>query len=344
VTSRLLSSNHVFIIAEAGVNHNGNMKIAKQLIDAAKNAGADGIKFQTFKAQNLLSRRTKLADYQRRNVGADIRDQYDLIRKLELPFEGFKELKDHCKKRKILFLSTPFDFESVDLLERLKVQVYKISSGDLTHLLLLEYIAKKKKEMILSTGMSNMDEVQEAVQIIRKAGNTKIILLHCVSEYPAPYKDVNLKAMLSLEKQFKLPVGYSDHTLGVEVAVAAVALGARVIEKHITLDRVMRGPDHKASMEPDEFKKMVRMIRHVTLSLGNGIKSAAACEMKNRNIARKSLVAVHGLKKGQMITDRDIVVKRPGTGIAPKDINRVVGRIVQRRIPEDSVIKWEQLA
>ncbi|MDI6917988.1 MAG: N-acetylneuraminate synthase, partial [Thermoplasmatales archaeon] len=288
--------NPCFIIAEAGVNHNGEMNLAKKLIDTAKNAKADAVKFQTFKTGKILIKEAPKAEYQKETTGEGT--QYEMIKKLELSEKDFKELAGYAKQRGIMFLSTPFDEESADLLEKLNVPAFKIGSGDLTNLPLLEYIAKKDKTIIISTGMATLDEVRDAVNAIKNAGNNQIILLHCTSNYPAKIGDCNLRAMHTLEKEFNVPVGYSDHTLGITVSVAAVAMGASVIEKHFTLDKNLPGPDHRASLEPDELKEMVKKIRNVEKALGTGEKKPAESEMETQKVARKSIVAKVNIQKG----------------------------------------------
>jgi len=333
-------SNHCFIIAEAGVNHNGDIRLAHKLVDAAKEAGADAVKFQTFKAENVVSKLADKAEYQKETTNSK-ESQYEMIKKLELSFEDFVKIKDYCDKKDIIFLSTPFDYESVGFLESL-VPLYKIGSGEITNLPFLEYVAKKGKPMILSTGMSTLGEVEEAVKtIINVTSSLPLTLLHCVSNYPAKYEDVNLKAMLTLKEVFELPVGYSDHTLGIEIAIAAVALGAKVIEKHFTLDRGLPGPDHKASLEPDELKKMVKAIRNVEKALGSGIKKPAQSELKVMKVARRSLVAARDIRAGEVIKESDILIKRPGTGILPKFKEIIIGMRLTRDVKKDNPFDWE---
>ncbi|MCW7999959.1 N-acetylneuraminate synthase, partial [Clostridium sp. cpc1] len=262
--------NKTFIIAEAGVNHNGNIDIAKKLVDAAVEAGVDAIKFQSFKAGNLVTKSAKKAEYQKETTGNG--NQFEMLKKLELSYKEHIILKKYCEEKGIMFISTPFDFESADLLEKLNIPLYKISSGDLTNIPLLKYIAKFNKPMIVSTGMANLGEVEIAVNAIKEGGNDKITLLHCTSNYPTACEDVNLNAILTLKNAFKLPVGYSDHTIGIEIPIGAVAMGTKVIEKHFTLDKNMEGPDHRASLEPNELKEMVKNIRNIEKAFGNGIK------------------------------------------------------------------------
>ncbi len=340
---KFLKDNRVFIIAEAGVNHNGKMSLAKRLVDAAKKAGCDAVKFQTFNADKLVSKHADLASYQKQNRSNGAKNQLELIRKLELSFNDFKVLKAYCDKKGILFLSTPFDFDSVDALVQLGVPVFKIPSGEVNNIPFLKYVAKKRKPIILSTGMSYLAEVKEAVRAIFRCGNKDLILLHCVTEYPTPYAQVNLKTMDTLRKTFNVPVGYSDHTLGIEVAIAAAARGACIIEKHFTLDRNLPGPDHKASLEPDELKEMVNSIRNVEKSLGDGVKRPAKCEQKNIPIVRKSLVAAQKILQGERITKNDIAIKRPGYGIAPGNFDKIIGLKTRTDINTDEVITWEQI-
>lgn len=330
-------------MAEAGVNHNGQLQLAKQLIDAAKTAGCDAVKFQTFRSERLVSKKAQLAAYQKRHKSNNEQNQWDLIKRLELSWVEFKKLKEYCQKKKILFVSTPFDFESVDLLEKLNVPFLKISSGEVTNLPFLKYIAQKGRPVILSTGMSTLKEVEEAVKVIVQTGNKNLVLLHCVTEYPAPVKEINLRAMLTLQKAFHFPVGYSDHTLGIEVAVAAVALGARVIEKHLTLDRHLPGPDHRASLMPSEFQQMVMAIRNVEKALGDGIKRPASCEVKNLPIVRKSITAAEPIFKGELITSEKVTLKRPGYGLAPKFLPDVIGKRAAVNIAPDEPIQRKLL-
>ncbi|CAB1241659.1 N,N'-diacetyllegionaminic acid synthase [Clostridiaceae bacterium BL-3] len=335
----MLDKKHVFIIAEAGVNHNGDINTAKKLIDTACEAGADAVKFQTFRAENLVIKDAPKAEYQKKTTGSS--SQFEMLKKLELSFEDHINLKEYCDRRKIVFLSTPFDFESVNLLEKVGVEYYKISSGDLTNIPLLEYIAKLQKPMIVSTGMANLGEVEMAVKAINKYMDENIYLLHCTSNYPASYKDVNLNAIITLKNAFKLPVGYSDHTIGIEIPVAAAAMGAKIIEKHFTLDRGMEGPDHKASLEPDELKKMVDGIRNVEKAFGDGIKRCNLSEENTKKVARKSIVARNNLKKGQKLSLDDIAFKRPETGIKPVYANVVVGKKLIRDVYKDELITFD---
>ncbi len=336
-----------FIIAEAGVNHNGDIKIAKNLIDVAVEARADAIKFQTFKAENVVTSSTPKAKYQIKNMGAD-ESQFEMLKKLELPASAYKELFAYCKEKNILFMSTPFDEESADFLDGMGMDIFKIPSGEITNKPLLQHIAAKGKPILLSTGMSYLGEVEKAVIWIneiwdRPDKKPELTLLHCVSNYPASEEDSNLLAMKTMEVAFGLPVGYSDHTLGVDIPIAAVAMGAKVIEKHFTLDRNLEGPDHKASLEPDELRAMISAIRKVEKALGDGIKKPAKNESELRKVARRSLVLTRDVKSGETITVNDVTSKRPGTGIEPEFLDFIAGMKVKKDILADSVLKWDDL-
>lgn len=331
--------NPVFIIAEAGVNHNGSLNLALKLVDKVKEVGADAIKFQTFKAEQVTTRGAKMADYQKRNIGIK-GSQVEMLKKLEFMESWYPEIIKRCREKNIIFLSTPHGgFESVDLLQKIGVSAFKFGSGDLTNLPLLKYAAKFKKPMILGTGMAKMGEVIEAVKIIKSVGNNKIIILHCTTNYPCPFEEVNLRAMQTMIKKFDTIVGYSDHTIGSQVPIMAVALGAQIIEKHFTLDNKMRGPDHKASANPSVFKEMVDSIRQVTTILGSERKVPTKNEVKNINIVRKSLVATHDIKKGEKFTKENIGIKRPGTGLAPKYYFQVLNMKSKREIKADTLIE-----
>ena len=327
-----------YIIAEAGVNHNGSLELAKNLVDKAKEAGADCVKFQTFIASQIVSKNAVKADYQKKQT-AKSESQHEMLKKLELSFDDFIELNNYCKEIGIEFLSTAFDFESIDFLNQLGMQVWKIPSGEITNLPYLIKIAKLNKKVILSTGMSTMREIEDAVNILKDHGASELIILHCTTEYPTPYEDVNLNAMLAIKERFGYEVGYSDHTMGIEVPIAAVALGAKVIEKHFTLDRTMDGPDHKASLEPSELKTMVDAIRNIELSMGTGIKEPADSEKKNIAIARKSIVANQSIKKGDILTETNLTVKRPGDGISPMKWFEIIGTKAIRDFEEDELIE-----
>ena len=321
----------VFIIAEAGVNHNGSLKLAKKMIDAAKACGADAIKFQTFKTGDLVVK------------CGWCKSQFEMLKQLELSDNDFRDLSDCCKKKKIIFLSTPFDPKSAYFLYRLGVPAFKIGSGELTNTPLLLQIAGYKRPIILSTGMAALGEVEEAVHVIYSTNNKALILLHCTSSYPANYDDVNLKAMDTLRERFNTPVGYSDHTSGIEVSIAAVTMGACVIERHFTLDKGLSGPDHKASLGPDEFKRMVKSIRNIERAIGNGIKKPQGSECSVKRIARKSIVARVDIPKGGRIKPEMLAIKRPGTGIGPKYLDEIVGRQVKTEVKKDKVLTRELL-
>jgi N,N'-diacetyllegionaminate synthase len=329
--------NNVFIIAEAGVNHNGNIELAKKMIDKAIDAKADAIKFQTFKSENLVSRFAKKADYQEKTTGMN-ESQLDMIKKLELSFEDFLKLKEYCEAKGIMFLSTAFDLESIDFLHSIGVEIWKIPSGEITNLPYLRKIAKIAKKIILSTGMSTLQEIKEALDIL-KSPVKQIMLLHCNTEYPTPMNDVNLQAMTLLKEKFGLAVGYSDHTEGIEVPIAAVALGASIIEKHFTLDRTMEGPDHRASLEPKELKNMVMAIRNVEMALGEKKKEATLSEIKNKSIARKSIVAKTAIKEGEYFSEENLTIKRPGTGISPMEWDNILGKSAIKDFEEDDLIE-----
>lgn len=327
----------VLIIAEAGVNHNGDPETAIKLIEAAKESGADIVKFQTAKLESLVSKSAPMAEYQIKNLGTE-RSQKDMLKDLILPYEAYYELARYCEQFGIQFLSTPFDIESVHFLNDL-VELWKIPSGEITNYPYLREIGQTGKPVIMSTGMSSLDEVKEAVRALKENASGKITLLHCNTEYPTPMKDVNLKAMCTLGRELGLPVGYSDHTLGIEVPVAAVAMGATVIEKHLTLDRAMEGPDHKASLEPDEFRDMVRAIRNIETALGDGIKKPSDSEMKNHDVARKSITAKTDIRKGELFTEENLTAKRPGNGISPMLWNEVIGQKAVRDFEADELIE-----
>lgn len=331
----------MFIIAEAGVNHNGNLKTALKLIDAAVAAGADAVKFQTFKAEEVVTNAGRMAAYQKKNIGKS-QSQLAMLKKLELPENFYQPLINHCRKKKIIFLSTPHGgLDSIDLLERLKVPAFKIGSGDLTNLPLLEYAARLGKPMILGTGMSTLVEVRNAINIIKKAGNNKIIILHCTTNYPCPLNEVNLRAMLTMKQKLPAIVGYSDHTLGIETPIMAAALGACVIEKHITLNKNTPGPDHKASLEPAELKALARAIRQVNIILGSPVKKPTKSENKIIKIVRKSLVSLVAINKGDKFTAKNTGIKRPGTGLSAKYYREIIGRVAKKDIAADSLIRKE---
>lgn len=330
----------VLIIAEAGVNHNGSILIAKQLVDIAVEAGVDMIKFQTFKSDKLVSKAAKQAEYQQRNIGKKDACQLDMLRKLELSEDDHYKLVDYCRKRNIRFWSTAFDIESIEFLHSLGLGLWKIPSGEITNYPYIKKIASFHEEIILSTGMCELSDIEAALKVLIEEGVSKerITVLHCNTEYPTPYTDVNLKAMLEIGEQFGVKIGYSDHTKGIEVPIAAVALGATVIEKHFTINKNMVGPDHKASLEPDELKAMVSAIRNVEEALGTGHKIISESERKNIEIARKSIVAACPIKKGEIFTEKKLTVKRPGNGISPMRWNEVIGNIAIKDFEEDEMI------
>jgi len=328
----------VFIIAEAGVNHNGDVRLAKKLIDAAKSAGVDAVKFQTFKAERLVAKVAQKAEYQKQTTGSD-ESQLEMLKKLELSFENFKDIKKYCEEKELLFLSTPFDFDSIDFLERLDMPIFKVPSGEITNLPYLMKIASTGKPVIMSTGMSDLDEVGLALEVLRDNGAGTITLLHCNTQYPTPFEDANLKAMQTLKERFGIAVGYSDHTLGIEAPIAAIALGATVIEKHFTLDKSLEGPDHKASLDPQELKAMVTAIRNIEIALGDGIKKPSKSETLNKEVARKSIVARRNIVKGEIFSEDNLTIKRPGHGISPMKWFEVLGTSAERDFCEDELIE-----
>lgn len=333
------AANKVFIIAEAGVNHNGSMDLARKLVDAAAVAGADAVKFQTFRTGSLVRRDAPKAGYQKMTTAAE-ESQFDMIRKLELDADAHRELMDHCRRRDILFLSSPFDLESIDLLDTLGLEMFKIPSGEITNLPYLRRISRLGKRIVLSTGMATLAEVAAALDVLIAAGAKKesVTLLHCNTEYPTPMADVNLRAMATLKKTFGMPVGYSDHTLGIEIPIAAVALGASVIEKHFTLDRTLDGPDHKASLEPEELAAMVKAIRNVNAALGNGIKVPSPSETRNIPIARKSIVAARAIRRGELFSEDNLTTKRPAQGLSPMLWDTLIGAKAERDYTPDEFI------
>lgn len=328
----------VFIIAEAGDNHNGDFNTAIKLVDVAKESGADCVKFQTFVTEEVISKFAEKAEYQKDATGK-AETQYEMVKKLELSFEEFKKIKEYCDAKNILFLSTAFDIPSIKFLEEIDIPFWKIPSGEITNLPYLIEIAKTKKDIILSTGMCEMEEIREAIKILKDNGAGKISVLHCNTEYPTPYKDVNLLAMDTIRDEFDCEVGYSDHTLGITVPIAAVARGAKIIEKHFTLDKNMEGPDHRASLEPTELKLMVESIRNIEIALGSKNKQPSESEKKNITIARKSIVARRKIKKGEKLTEENLAVKRPGNGISPMKWFDVIGKVAVRDFKEDELIE-----
>ena len=329
----------VFIIAEAGVNHNGSIKVAQELIDMAVEAGADAVKFQTFKAENLVSKVAEKAEYQKKTTDA-LESQFDMIKGLELDLDTHRKLIIYCQEKNIIFISTPFDHDSINLLNNLGLQIFKIPSGEITNLPYLRHVGSLKKKVILSTGMSTLKEVASALNILIHAGTNKknITILHANTMYPTPMEDVNLNAMLTIQRELNIDVGYSDHTLGIEVDIAAVAMGACVIEKHFTLDRSMNGPDHKASLEPKELKSMVKAIRNIEIALGDDKKKPSLSESINIDVVRKSIVANQNIKKGELLTKKNIAVKRPGTGINPMKWDEIIGTLAVKSYSPDDLI------
>ncbi len=325
------------IIAEAGVNHNGSLKLAKQMIDEATKAGADYIKFQTFKPEKLVSKYAQKADYQKKTTGNN-ESQLQMLEKLALSYDDFVELKKYCEQIGIGFLSTPFDEDSIRFLDSLDMDFWKIPSGEITNYPYLVQIAQTGRDIVLSTGMCEMDEIADAMKVLEESGAGNISLLHCNTEYPTPYEDVNLLAMKQMRTAFKKQVGYSDHTVGIEVPIAAVALGAEIIEKHFTLDKNMEGPDHKASLEPLELSQMICSIRHIEKSLGDGNKKRTASEQHNIAAARKSIVAKCAISKGDIFTEANLTVKRPGNGISPMRWKELIGTRAERDYLEDELI------
>lgn len=332
-------SKKTLIIAEAGVNHNGDYSLGKKLIDAAKDAGANIIKFQVFKTEALVSKNAKKAEYQKTN-GNDTESQFEMVKKLELSFENFKALKNYADQIGIEFLATAFDVDSLNFLKSLSPKLWKVPSGEVTNLPYLEYIGRLQSRVLISTGMCDLDEVKKALEILIQNGTTKdkITVFHCNTEYPTPYKDVNLNAMLTIKKELGVSIGYSDHTAGIEVPLAAVALGATVIEKHFTLDKTMEGPDHAASLNPSELKAMVQGIRNIEVCLGSFEKKPSPSEIKNRAIARRSIVAITNIKKGDVFTEKNLGVKRPGNGISPMEWYNILGSIAEKNYSPDELI------
>ena len=329
----------VFIIAEAGVNHNGSTELAKKLIDVAVHSGADAIKFQTFKAENLVSKKAQKAEYQKQTTDSK-ESQFEMIKKLELDVDTHQALMAYCAEKNILFLSTPFDHDSINLLNKLELDIFKIPSGEITNSPYLKQIGALNKQVILSTGMANLGEIEAALAVLVSAGTQRkrITVLHANTMYPTPMEDVNLKAMQTIGQAFDIAYGYSDHTLGIEVDVAAVAMGASVIEKHFTLDKTMEGPDHKASLEPDELKAMVKAIRNIELALGSRVKQVSNSERPNMAVARKSLIAKIDIKQGEQFTENNLTIKRPGTGISPMRWDEVIGQTAQKNYLADDLI------
>jgi len=332
------------IIAEAGVNHNGDINIAKKLIDAAVDAGADYVKFQTFKATKLVSQIAVKADYQSQNTGDSVETQFEMLKKLELSEQDHIELMDYCAIKGIEFLSTAFDLDSLIFLKKIGIRLFKIPSGEITNLPYIELVSKLADELIISTGMCTMEEIKDAVTVVKNLTDVKVSILHCNTEYPTPYQDVNLLAMLEIGKVFNVEIGYSDHTLGIEIPIAAVALGAKIIEKHFTLDRGLPGPDHAASLEPEELKQMISSIRNVEIALGSEIKEPSPSENKNRAIARKSIHLAKSKIKGDILTAEDLEMIRPGDGISPMLMYDVIGKSIVNNLPAGHKLSLNDLS
>lgn len=342
IADRKIGENEpIFIIAEIGVNHNGDIRIAKKLVDVAKEANVDCVKFQTFFTEDVIAEGAPLADYQKKSSSA--KTQRELVKKLELSMPSFEEIKNYAEKSGLIFLSTPFDFRSVDLLNKLDVDGFKVSSGDLNNKPFLEKIASSHKPIILSTGMANLQEIQESVDWIVKGGCTSYSLLQCTSSYPTQIHDCNLATIPLLQKEFDVPIGFSDHTVDSIASIVSVGLGAKIIEKHITLDKKMEGPDHILSTEPHELKSFVANIRNAEASLGNGIKTCLPCEVNVKTVARKSIVALHNILRGEQLKKDDVGIKRPGTGIEPKSLETILTKRVKRDLKIGEVIDWNDL-
>lgn len=338
ISNKLVGENQpTFIIAEAGVNHNGKLEQAKRLVDVAVEAGADAVKFQTFKSEGVVTAGLNSADYAKKNIGKDV-GQLEMIKSLELNYKDFVSLKNYCDKKEIIFLSTPHSFDAIDFLEDL-VPAYKFGSGDITNIPALRHAAKKGKPIILGTGMSTLDEVGYAINAIKSEGNEQIIALHCTTNYPCPLEDVNLSAMITIQRELDCLVGYSDHTLGLSVPIIATAMGAAVIEKHFTIDKSLPGPDHKASLEPDELKSMIKEIRKTEKVLGSFDKKPTKSEKKIMNLVRKSIVTKKDIEKGSIVSEDMIVIKRPGTGLNPSDLDKIIGKKARRYIAKDEIFQ-----
>ena len=329
---------HVCIIAEAGVNHNGSFNLAKRMVEAAKEAGVDYVKFQTFNPKKLVSKFAEKAEYQKETTCAD-ESQLEMLQKLTLTNDNFIELKKYCDAIGIGFISTPFDLDSIRFLETFNMDFWKVPSGEVTNLPYLEAIAKTGRKVVMSTGMCNIEEIKEAIDVLEKNGTKEVEILHCNTQYPTPFEDVNLSAMLTIKKEVGKTVGYSDHTLGIEVPIAAVAMGAKIIEKHFTLDKNMEGPDHRASLNPVELKQMVSAIRNIEKSIGSGDKVASFSESANKSVARKSIVASRDIKRGEVLSENNLTTKRPGSGISPMKWFEVLGNTAKRDFKEDELIE-----
>ena len=332
-------NNHTFIIAEIGVNHNGDVNLAKKMIKSASECGVDAVKFQTFKSEDLVTEKAKTADYQQKNTNEN--SQLEMLKKLELSFDDFKELKDYASKYEVMFISSPFDINSVDLLEKLDVALYKLGSGELTNFELIDYVQKTGKPIILSTGMATLDEIRETYDFIENKDN--LIILHCITGYPTEFSEANLNFIKTLKSEFEVQIGFSYYCPGIELPIAAVALGACVVEKHFTLDKTMDGPDHKASLNPDEFKAMVDAIRNVEVAMGDGVRKFSQNELEIKKVARKSIVLNQDVPEGTVLKRDMLSIKRPGTGIPPKFIDKIVGKTVVNDLKSQTIIKWENL-
>lgn len=332
-------NNHTFIIAEIGVNHNGDINLAKKMIKSASECGVDAVKFQTFKSEDLVTENAKTAEYQEKNTSEN--SQLEMLKKLELSFEDFKELKEYASECHVMFISSPFDIESVNLLEKLGVPLYKLGSGELNNFELINFVQKTDKPLILSTGMATLDEIKETYDSIHNKEN--LIILHCITGYPTSFEEANLNFIKTLQNELDVPIGFSDHSPGIELPIAAVALGACVVEKHFTLDKNMDGPDHKASLNPAEFKAMVDAIRNVEVAMGDGVRKFSENELEIKKVARKSIILNCNLEKGSIIEREMLSIKRPGTGIAPKFINEIVGKRLINDLKANSVLQWDYL-
>ncbi|WP_405289640.1 N-acetylneuraminate synthase [Methanobrevibacter sp.] len=332
-------NDSTFIIAEIGVNHNGSVELAKKMIKSASDCGVDAVKFQTFVSEDLVSENAKTAEYQEKNTNEN--SQLEMLKKLELSYEDFFELKKYAEKCGLMFLSSPFDFKSVDLLEKLDVSLYKLGSGELTNFELIDYVLKTNKPLILSTGMATLDEIKETYDFIKNKDG--LVILHCITGYPTSFEEANLNFIKTLQKELDVPIGFSDHSPGIELPIAAVALGACVVEKHFTLDKTLEGPDHKASLNPEEFKAMVDAIRNVEVAMGDGIRKFSENEKNIKKVARKSIILNNDIKKGTVLKKEMLSIKRPGTGIEPKYLNEVIGKIANKDLNSSVILQWEDL-
>ena len=332
-------NDSTFIIAEIGVNHNGSVELAKKMIKSAGDCGVDAVKFQTFVSEDLVSENAKTAEYQEKNTNEN--SQLEMLKKLELSYEDFFELKKYAENCGVMFLSSPFDFKSVDLLEKLDVSLYKLGSGELTNFELIDYVLKTNKPLILSTGMATLDEIKETYDFIKN--NDRLVILHCITGYPTSFEEANLNFIKTLQKELDVPIGFSDHSPGIELPIAAVALGACVVEKHFTLDKTLEGPDHKASLNPEEFKAMVNAIRNVEVAMGDGIRKFSENEKDIKKVARKSIILNKDIKKGTVLEKEMLSIKRPGTGIGPKYLNEVIGKVANKDLNSSAILQWEDL-